>query len=63
MVRARRRLALIGITRQGAAPRDLIRHFAYLGENGGVDAGRRFLTQARQTFVELASSPHLGATP
>lgn len=44
-----------------AARRDLTRHFAYIAENGSLDAARRFLARARQTFLELAQTPHLGA--
>ena len=44
-----------------AARRDLIRHFAYIGENSSLDAARRFLSEARGTFLELAQTTHLGA--
>ena len=44
-----------------AARRDLIRHFAYIGENSSLDAARRFLSEARSTFLELAQTTHLGA--
>lgn len=44
-----------------AARRDLIRHFAWLGENGSIDVAQRFLVAARATFQELAQTPHLGA--
>ena len=44
-----------------AARRDLIRHFAYIGENAGLDTARRFLAEARGSFLELAQTRHLGA--
>jgi plasmid stabilization system protein ParE len=44
-----------------AARRDLIRHFAYIGENSSLGAARRFLAEARDSFLELAQMPHLGA--
>jgi len=44
-----------------AARRDLIRHYAYIGENSGLVAARRFLAEARDSFLELAQMPHLGA--
>jgi toxin ParE1/3/4 len=44
-----------------AARRDLIRHFAYLGENASVDVARRFLSAARLSFSELARMPGMGA--
>jgi plasmid stabilization system protein ParE len=44
-----------------AARRDLIRHFAYIGENSSIAAACRFLSEARDTFLELAQMPHLGA--
>ncbi len=44
-----------------AARRDLIRHFAYIGENGGLATARRFQDAPRATFAELARTPGLGA--
>src|SRR5271166_183305 len=44
-----------------AAQRDLIRHFAYIGENSSLAAARRFLAAARLTFAELAQMPSMGA--
>ena len=44
-----------------AARRDLIGHFAFLGEHGGLGTARRFLTKARASFLELAEAPYLGA--
>jgi toxin ParE1/3/4 len=44
-----------------AARRDLIQHFAYIGENGSLTIARRFQAAARATFAELARSPGMGA--
>jgi toxin ParE1/3/4 len=44
-----------------AARRDLIQHFAYIGEKAGVNGARRFLVETRHSFTELAQNPHLGA--
>jgi toxin ParE1/3/4 len=44
-----------------AARRDLIRHFAWLGENGSINVAHRFLAAARAAFLELAQAPNLGA--
>jgi toxin ParE1/3/4 len=44
-----------------AARRDLIQHFAYIGEHSDLDAARRFLAEARGSFLELAQTAHLGA--
>jgi toxin ParE1/3/4 len=44
-----------------AARRDLIRHFAYIGENGSLATARRFLAAARLTFDELVQTPGMGA--
>jgi toxin ParE1/3/4 len=44
-----------------AARRDLIRHFAYLGENAGIATARRFQQAARFTFDELAAAPRIGS--
>ncbi len=50
------------VTVRPAAQRDLIRHFAYIGENGSLAAARRFLAAARVTFEELAQMPGMGAS-
>ncbi|MGH9444410.1 MAG: type II toxin-antitoxin system RelE/ParE family toxin [Terriglobia bacterium] len=44
-----------------AARRDLIRHFAFIGENSNLATARRFLVAAHLTFGELARAPHIGA--
>ncbi len=44
-----------------AARRDLIRHFAYIGEKSSLATARRFQAAARATFAELAQSPGMGA--
>jgi toxin ParE1/3/4 len=44
-----------------AARRDLIQHFAYIGESGSLATARRFQAAARATFAELAKSPGMGA--
>jgi toxin ParE1/3/4 len=44
-----------------AARRDLIRHFAYIGENSSLAIARRFQSAARATFAELAKTPAIGA--
>jgi toxin ParE1/3/4 len=44
-----------------AARRDLIRHFAYIGEASGLTAARRFRNAARLTLSELAQTPGIGA--
>ena len=45
-----------------AAQRDLIRHFAYIGEHGSLAVARRFLAAARLTFSELAKMPEMGTS-
>lgn len=44
-----------------AARRDLIRHFAYIGEKSSLVMARRFRDAARLTFSELATMPGMGA--
>jgi toxin ParE1/3/4 len=44
-----------------AARRDLIRHFAYIGEKSGLTAARRFHVAAHLTFDELGEAPRIGA--
>jgi len=43
-----------------AARRDLVQHFAYIGENAGLNAAHRFISLARRTFGDLALSPGVG---
>ena len=44
-----------------AAQRDLVQHFAYMGENGSLELALRFRDSARLTFSELARHPRMGA--
>lgn len=44
-----------------AARRDLVQHFVYIAENGGLSSARRFLDEARSSFAELGQNPRLGA--
>ena len=44
-----------------AARRDLISHFAYIGESAGVEVAGRFRSAARTTFNELAKMPGMGS--
>ena len=48
--------------RQSAAARsDLVEHFVYLAENGGVEIADRFLESAAASFDALAAQPMIGA--
>lgn len=44
-----------------AARRDLVRHFAYIGENISLETARRFKQAAHFTFNDLARKPRMGA--
>lgn len=44
-----------------AARRDITHHFAYIGENAGIEIARRFRNAARITFNELAQMPGMGS--
>lgn len=44
-----------------AARRDLIRHFAWIGEASGLETARRFRAAARRTFNDLVQNPGSGA--
>ncbi len=50
------------VYQRAAARRDLVEHFVYLAENAGLDTADRFLTDAENTFNELASHPMIGVT-
>src|SRR5437870_3088737 len=44
-----------------AAKRDLVVHFAYIGERAGVAAAERFAQASESSFAELARHPEIGA--
>ncbi len=44
-----------------AARRDLIRHFAWIGEASSLETARRFRAASRRTFNDLAQTPGMGA--
>ncbi len=44
-----------------AAKRDLIEQFVYLAEHAGLDVADRFLSNAEESFHDLAAHPHMGA--
>jgi plasmid stabilization system protein ParE len=48
------------VYKRAAARRDLIEHYVYLAENADEETADRFLTEAEQTFVELARRPEIG---
>jgi toxin ParE1/3/4 len=54
--------ALMTKVRQSAAARnDLVEHFVYLAENGGVEIADRFFENAAASFDVLAAQPMIGA--
>ena len=50
------------VYQRAAARRDLVEHFVYLAENAGLDTADRFLTNAENTFNDLAAHPMIGTT-
>ncbi len=48
------------VYKHAAAKRDLIAHFDYLAENGGLELADRFLLQAEESFATLSAHPNLG---
>lgn len=48
------------IARRAAAKRDLIKHFAYLGEHGSIEVAERFLQAAERSLQRLAQMPDMG---
>jgi toxin ParE1/3/4 len=49
------------VVRREAAKRDLVGHFAYIGQHAGVEVAERFVLAAEGTFRELAKMPPMGA--
>jgi toxin ParE1/3/4 len=49
------------VIRRKAARRDLIRHFAYLGEHAGIETAERFLLCVERSFSELSKMPQMGS--
>jgi len=47
--------------RRATARRDLVEHFVYLAESGGLNLADHFLSAASTTFANLAEEPNLGA--
>lgn len=48
------------ILRREAAKRDLIAHFAYIGEHSSAENAQRFLEAVRQSLSELSRMPEIG---
>ena len=51
---------MLVLTLRESAKQDLIEHFVYLAENGGVDVADRFLMNAQASFNDLAMQPRIG---
>ncbi len=49
------------LTKRAAARHDLVEHFVYLAENGGLEVAERFLCRAEASFADLARQPMMGA--
>ena len=49
------------VAKREAARRDLVEHFVYLAENGGLNVAERFLDRAEASFADLARQPMIGA--
>lgn len=41
------------VSQREAARRDLVEHFVYLADEGGMDVAERFLTNAEASFNDL----------
>jgi len=53
-------MATAQVHKRAAAGRDLVEHYVYLGEQAGIDTAERFLTQADESFRDLAAHPFMG---
>ena len=42
------------VSKREAARRDLVEHFVYLAENASLDTADRFLSNAEDSFADLA---------
>jgi toxin ParE1/3/4 len=51
---------MLTLTKREAAQRDLVEHFVYLAEGGGLDVAERFLANAEASFNDLAHQPKMG---
>lgn len=49
------------VIRRPAAKRDLIEHFAYLGEAAGLGAAERFMEAVKRSFERLRKTPAIGS--
>lgn len=49
------------VHKRAAARRDLVEHFVYLADNGGLDVAERFLIRAEASFAALANQPLMGS--
>jgi toxin ParE1/3/4 len=49
------------VIRREAARRDLIRHFAYLGEYASLEIAEEFLLCVERSFSELSKMPQMGS--
>jgi toxin ParE1/3/4 len=49
------------VHKRASAKRDLIEHYVYLAQHGGVETAERFLANAGESFSDLTRNPHMGA--
>jgi toxin ParE1/3/4 len=47
----------LSIHKRASAKRDLVEHYVYLAENAGIETAERFLTNADESFADLAKHP------
>jgi toxin ParE1/3/4 len=49
------------VHKRASAKRDLIEHYVYLAEQGGVETAERILANAGESFSDLSRNPRMGA--
>ena len=49
------------VHKRASAKRDLIEHYVYVAEHGGVETADRFLTNAGESFSDLSRNSCMGA--
>jgi plasmid stabilization system protein ParE len=51
---------MAAVYKRSRAKRDLVEQYVYLGEHAGIESAERFLTNAFESFSDLANHPHMG---
>ena len=50
------------VYKTASAKRDLVESYVYLAEHAGIETAERFLSNAEESFIDLARHPEMGPT-